>query len=151
EAGQGGAEARLLRAARDRRPGARPDLPARRLLGERVVRGPHMMPFGAMRAVNLVGDGVIYGSVGAVATDVVRGMLPPAIELLDHPLTPAGTHPVAHFFQKMIGTHMTVPTVLPILDYHEHITGIPFTAPRGAPRSGPCLFIPRLNLDDAVA
>jgi hypothetical protein len=110
-----------------------------------------MTPFGAMRSVNLVGGALIRLHLVVAPTDVVRRILPPELDLLEQALTPPGTHPIAHCFQQMQSAHMTIPTMMPLLTYYEHITGIPFTAPRGDPRQGPCLYMPRLHLDNAVA
>jgi hypothetical protein len=49
----------------------------------------------------------------------------------------------------MIRAHMTVPTLLPNMTYHEQILGVPYTyvAQGGA---GPFFFMPNLWLDDFV-
>ena len=103
-----------------------------------------------LRSINLVGDGVIRGVLLELPNETVRRFLPPGLELVAHAVTPRGTHPVLVFFQDMIGAHLTIPSLLPELTYHELIFGVPFTAPRGGSPEA-FFYIPRLLLTSQLA
>jgi hypothetical protein len=110
------------------------------------------LPYGF---INLVGDGHLRGTTLVLPTERVRHMLPHGLDLGEQQLTPKGTHPVVIFFYDMYRAHMTVPTLLPNMTYHENIVGIPFayTTPGFLEPyyAGPFFFMPRLNLDNYLA
>lgn len=114
-----------------------------------------MQPLTPLSYINLVGNGIIRGATLVMPSDYVRNLLPWGLELGAQDLTPPGTHPVSFFFQEMIRAHMTIPTLLPDMTYHEQIVGVPFTyVTRGYPGAGPLgpfFFMPNLYLDNVLA
>jgi hypothetical protein len=105
--------------------------------------------------VYLAGNGITRGVTLTLPTARVTGLLPYGLDLGEQDLTPPGTHPVVLFFHDMFRAHLTIPTLLPDLTYHEQTLGIPFSyVTRGLPRGGACgpfFFMARLFLDDVLA
>lgn len=114
-----------------------------------------MQPMTPLSYINLVGNGIIRGATIVLPSDTVRNLLPWGLDLAPQSLTPPGTHPVSLFFQEMVRAHMTIPTPLPNMTYHEQIVGVPFVnVTRGYPGSGPLgpfFFMPNLYLDNVLA
>lgn len=111
-----------------------------------------MQPVTPLSYINLVGGGIMRGANLELPAEVVRQLLPWGLELGEQHLTRPGYHPVTLFFQEMLRAHMTVPTLLPDMTYHEQILGIPFTyVTRGYPGAGPLgpfFYMPNLYLDN---
>ena len=101
-------------------------------------------------AINLVGNGVMRSATLSLPKADVLALLPYGLELGPQDLTAPDHHPVVLFFQEMIRAHMTIPTLLPNMTYHEQIVGIPFTyVTRGYPMScGPFFYMANLYLDE---
>lgn len=103
-------------------------------------------------AINLNGTGTMRGMTLALPTDRVRQLLPNGLEPGPQTVTPPGTHPVILLFNEMFRAHMSVPTLLPSLTYHEYSIGIPHAylstgaIQPGVP--GPYYFMPKLYLDN---
>ena len=86
-----------------------------------------MEPSFPYSAVNLVGDGIMRVVTIALPRAQVLDLLPHGLELGPQDLTAPGEHPVIFHFQEMLRAHMTIPSLLPNLTYHEQVVGIPFT------------------------
>lgn len=112
-----------------------------------------MQPATPWQFVQLVGDGDIRCATLVLPTPQVRALLPWGLDLEPQTLTPPGTHPVVMFFQDMLRAHMTVPTLLPSMSYHEQVVGIPFVRCQtvAGPVPGPFFYMPNLFLDDWLA
>jgi Acetoacetate decarboxylase (ADC) len=111
-----------------------------------------MEPVFPYNAVNLVGTGVMRAATIALPKADVLALLPYGLELGAQDLTAPDEHPVVLFFQEMIRAHMTIPTLLPNMTYHEQIVGIPFTyVTRGYPMPcGPFFYMANLYLDELL-
>jgi hypothetical protein len=83
---------------------------------------------------------------------VVESMLPYGFCLGPQTLTRKGTHPVVLFFQEMVRAHMTIPSLLPNMTYHEQIVGIPYTYVNSVlpwlRSPGPFFYMPNLFLSE---
>jgi hypothetical protein len=105
--------------------------------------------------IALVGHGELRVVCIPMPVEIVRNFLPYEMELGAQNVTPPGTHPVIFFFYDMYDAHMTIPTLLPNLTYHEQILGVPFTYVKAGYASidkvGPCFFMPQLYLNDYLA
>lgn len=113
-----------------------------------------MQPATPLSYINLVGNGIFRGATLVMPSDYVRNLLPWGLDLAPQDLTPPGTHPISFFFQEMVRAHMTIPTLLPNMTYHEQIVGVPFVnVTRGYPGGpyGPFFFMPNLFLDNFLA
>jgi len=115
-----------------------------------------MNPFNPYSYVSLNGHGTMRGLTLALPSEQVRQLLPYGLELGAQDVTPAGTHPVVVYFHDMFRAHMSIPSLLPSLTYHEHSLGVPFAyvTQRGqlsATSPGPYYFMPRLHLDSFLA
>jgi hypothetical protein len=115
-----------------------------------------MTPSNPFAAIHMSGDSTRRGVTLEVPKNRVRAFLPAGLELGDQNLTQTpGTHPVFLFFNDMFRLHLSVPTLIPSITYHELHVGIPFTylstgpVMPGAP--GPYYFMPRLYLDNLLA
>jgi hypothetical protein len=106
-------------------------------------------------AVNLNGDGVFRGVTLAAPIDSVRSLLPSGLALGEQSVTPSGTHPVIVSFNDLSRAQMSVPSLLPVLNYHEYTLGIPYSyiARGGMNRNtpGPYYYMPRLFLNSVLA
>jgi len=106
-------------------------------------------------AINLSGDGVFRGVTLAVPKARVEALLPPGLALGPHDVTPAGTHPVIFSFNDLTRAQMSVPSLLPVLNYNEYTMGIPYTfiARGGLNRNspGPYYYMPKLFLNSTLA
>lgn len=112
---------------------------------------PWLAPFSG---IQLTGDGIIRAATIVLPTEHVRTFLPYTLELGEQTMTPPGTHPVVMFFQEMVRAHMTIPTLLPNMTYHEYVMAVPFARVSGAGGLGsraPLQFMPRLFLSDWLA
>ncbi len=112
-------------------------------------------PYGYL---SLNGDGIMRGITLALPRHEVEGLLPYGLTLGEQRVTPDGTHPVIVLFNEMLRAHMSVPTGLPSLSYHEHSLGVPHCYLSGSARmfagltrGGPFYFQPRLHLDNFLA
>ena len=114
-----------------------------------------MNPFNPYDYVSLDGFGIMRGVTLALPSGQVSGVLPPGVVLGAQSVTPPGTHPVIVLFNRILGAHMSVPTLLPSLTYHELSVGVPFCYVTGTdtvrPGQGPFYFQPRLYLDSVLA
>lgn len=106
-------------------------------------------------AVNLGGEGVFRGVTLAVPKERVEALLPPGLALGEQTVTPAGTHPVIASFNDLTNARMSVPSLMPTLNYNEYTLGIPYSyitrsgLNRNSP--GPYYYMPRLFLDSMLA
>jgi hypothetical protein len=70
-------------------------------------------------------------------------------------VTPAGTHPVIASFNDLSRAQMSVPSLMPVLNYNEYTLGIPYTyiARGGLNRNspGPYYYMPKLFLNSTLA
>jgi hypothetical protein len=110
------------------------------------------LPFGG---IQLTGTALMRGVSLVLPTRAVMSILPHGMMLRPCPWTPHGTHPVILFFYDIFRAHMTVPTLLPNMTYHEQIVGVPFvdvcgTFPNLVP-GGPFFFMPQLLLTNELA
>lgn len=111
-----------------------------------------MTPPNPFAAINLNGESIMRGVTLALPDWRVRNLLPAGLDLGPQDVTPSGTHPVILLFNDLFRAHMSVPTLLPNLTYHEHTIGIPFSylssgsITPGHP--GPYYFMPKLYLDN---
>lgn len=117
-----------------------------------------MNPYNPYDYVSLNGDGIMRGVTLALPSDHVRGLLPHGLTLGEQSVTPPGTHPVIVLFNEMLRAHMSIPTGLPSLSYHEHSLGVPYSYLTGSTLlassfgdAGPFYFQPRLHLDNFLA
>jgi len=115
-----------------------------------------MNPFDPFDLVNLSGDGTMRNVTLALPRDRVRTLLPHGVELGPQEMTPPGTHPVILGFHDMFRLHLSVPSPLPSLTYHEHSVGIPYCHVAGGiagpyVSGGPYYFMPLLLLDSVLA
>lgn len=116
-----------------------------------TMMSPFLPWLAPLSAIQLVGDGVIRAATLVLPSERVRTFLPYTLELGEQTMTPPGTHPVVMFFQEMVRAHMTVPTLLPNMTYHEYVMAIPFTrvsAMGGLGSRAPLQFMPRLYLSE---
>lgn len=106
-------------------------------------------------AINLNGFGTFRGVTLAPPIELVRALMPPGLSLGDQTVTPFGTHPVIVSFNKLSDARMSVPSLLPTLNYREYTVGIPysFVSYGKAARDGlgPFYYMPRLLLDSMLA
>jgi hypothetical protein len=106
-------------------------------------------------AINLSGDGIFRGVTLAVPTARVEALLPPGLVLRAQSVTPAGTHPVIASFNDLSRAQMSVPSLMPVLNYNEYTLGIPYTyiARGGLNRNspGPYYYMPKLFLNSTLA
>ncbi|MEP6733532.1 MAG: acetoacetate decarboxylase family protein [bacterium] len=106
-------------------------------------------------AINLHGDGVFRGVTLAAPIESVESLLPSGLALGDQTVTPKGTHPVIVSFNDLSRAVMSVPTLLPVLNYHEYTLGIPYSyVSRGGMNRnspGPYYYMPRLYLNSVLA
>lgn len=102
--------------------------------------------------INLVGTGHFRAQTIPMKSEVVKSMLPWGMELGPQELTEPGYHPVTLFFQEMVRAHMSVPSPLPNMTYHEQILGFPFVyVTQGYPGMGalgPFYYMPNLFLSE---
>ena len=99
--------------------------------------------------VGYTGDGLTRGVTLALPASQVRNSLPPGLHFGEQHVTPPGTHPVILQFHDYTRCRLTVPTLLPHMQYREQTLSIPFTYVAGAAGSsaGPFVFMPHLYLD----
>ncbi|MEO5818042.1 MAG: acetoacetate decarboxylase family protein [Gemmatimonadaceae bacterium] len=106
-------------------------------------------------AINLGGNGVFRGVTLAVPKERVEALLPTGLALGEQSVTPAGTHPVIASFNDLTHAQMSVPSLMPVLNYNEYTLGIPYSyiARGGLNRNspGPYYYMPRLFLDSMLA
>lgn len=106
-------------------------------------------------AINLNGFGTFRGVTLAPPVAQVQALMPKGLALGEHRVTPAGTHPVIISFNKLSDARMSVPSLLPTLNYREYTVGIPYSfVSYGRPASdglGPFYYMPRLLLDSMLA
>jgi hypothetical protein len=106
-------------------------------------------------AINLGGDGVFRGVTLAVPKERVQALLPSGLVLGEQTVTPAGTHPVIASFNDLSHARMSVPSLMPTLNYNEYTLGIPYSyiARSGLNRNspGPYYYMPKLFLDSMLA
>jgi hypothetical protein len=111
----------------------------------------NLNPFSAVR---LKGNSTMRGVIVPLPTEQVRNFLPAGLELGDQTVTSPKTHPVMYFFNDIFRAHISIPTLIPNMTYHEHQIGVPFTYLSDGPvtsRSGPYYFMPKLYLDNLLA
>jgi hypothetical protein len=105
--------------------------------------------------ISLNGTGTMRGVTLELPSERVRELLPNGLELREQHVTKPGTHPVIVFFHDMFRAHMTIPSGLPNMTYHEHSLGVPYVdlAPSwfNPRRRGPFYFMPKLHLDNFFA
>lgn len=97
--------------------------------------------------MNLSGDSTMRGILIPLEMARVQALLPHGLKLGKQTLTPAGTHPVMLFFNDIFRGHLSIPTLIPNLTYHEFHIGIPFTYLAG---NGPYYYMARLYLDQLL-
>jgi hypothetical protein len=106
-------------------------------------------------AINLSGDGVFRGVTLAVPKARVEALLPPGLALGPQNVTATGMHPVIASFNDLSRAQMSVPSLLPVLNYNEYTLGIPYTfvARGGLNRNspGPYYYMPKLFLNSTLA
>lgn len=106
-------------------------------------------------AINLSGDGVFRGVTLSVPTALVTKLLPPGLALGAQGVTKPETHPVIVSYNELTRAQMSVPSLLPILNYYEYTLGIPYTfIARGGLNHnspGPYYFMPKLFLNSTLA
>jgi hypothetical protein len=106
-------------------------------------------------AINLGGDGVFRGVTLAVPKARVEALLPPGLALGPQDVTPPGTHPVIASYNDLTRAQMSVPSLLPVLNYNEYTLGIPYSyiARGGLNRNspGPYYYMPKLFLNSTLA
>ncbi len=106
-------------------------------------------------AINLNGFGTFRGVTLAPPTELVRALLPSGLALAEQTVTQAGTHPVIMSFNKLSDARMSVPTLLPTLNYREYTIGIPYTFVTHGNATGdglgPFYYMPRLLLNSMLA
>lgn len=106
---------------------------------------------GPLGNVELVGDGVIRAVTLEMPIETARSFLPYTLELAPQTMTRPGTHPIVMFFQEMVRAHMTVPSLLPNMTYHEYVLAVPHTRTTGAFGMGSSAhmqFMPKLYLSE---
>ncbi len=106
---------------------------------------------GPLGNVELVGDGLIRAVTLEMPIETARSFLPYTLELAPQTMTKPGTHPVVMFFQEMVRAHMTIPTLLPNMTYHEYVLAVPHTRTTGAFGMGSSAhlqFMPKLLLSE---
>lgn len=110
---------------------------------------------GPWNSVELVGDGVMRVIPLEMPIETVRSFLPYTLDLAPQTMTRPGTHPVVMFFQEMVRAHMTIPSLLPNMTYHEYVFAVPHTVPNGAfggvfgaPTKTHLQFMPKLLLSE---
>lgn len=105
--------------------------------------------------VSLNGQGTMRGVTVEVPTEQAQRLLPHGLELGVQDITRPGYHPLILFFHDMFKAHMSIPSPLPSLTYHEHSLGVPFCYVRSGATStggsGPFYFMPTLHLDSFLA
>jgi hypothetical protein len=99
--------------------------------------------------VGYTGDGLTRGVTLALPTAQVRSFLCPGLQIGEQQVTPPGTHPVILQFHDYSRCRLSVPTLLPDMQYREQTLSIPFTYVTGAAgaNAGPYVFMPQLYLD----
>jgi hypothetical protein len=99
--------------------------------------------------VGYTGDGLTRGVTLALPAPQVRNLLPPGLHLGEQHVTPPGTHPVIFQFHDYSRCRLSVPTLLPDMQYREQTLSIPFTHVAGAAGAsgGPFVWMPQLFLD----
>lgn len=106
-------------------------------------------------AINLNGFGTFRGVTLAPPIALVQALMPAGLSLGEQHVTPAGTHPVIISFNKLRDARMSIPSLLPTLNYREYTVGIPysFVSYGRAARDGlgPFYYMPRLLLDSMLA
>jgi hypothetical protein len=114
-----------------------------------------MNPFDPANVVNLSGTGTMRGVTLALPTRTVRDLVPNGLELGSQSITPPGTHPVMLGFHDIFRLHLSIPSLLPNMTYHEHSVGIPFCYTANSPlwggSAGPYFYMPTLRLDNVLA
>ncbi len=106
-------------------------------------------------AINLSGDGVFRSVTLAVPNARAEALLPPGLALGSQTVTPPGTHPVIASYNDLSRAQLSVPSLLPMLNYNEFTLGIPHTyiARGGLNRNspGPYYYMPKLFLNSTLA
>jgi hypothetical protein len=97
--------------------------------------------------MNLSGDSTMRGVLLSREIACVQDLLPRGLKLGKQTLTGSGTHPVMLFFNDVFRGHLSIPTLIPNLTYHEFHIGIPFTYLAG---NGPYYYMARLYLDQLL-
>ena len=114
-----------------------------------------MNPFNPYSYVSLNGDALTRGVTLALPREQVHALLPYGLQLGPQRVTPHGTHPVMLLYHQISRVHMSIPTLLPSLAYHEHIIAVPYCyltlGKIDAHTPGPFMFEPRLYLDSVLA
>jgi hypothetical protein len=109
-----------------------------------------MVPTSPYDLVSLDGYAIMRGVTLSLPSEQVRRLLPAGLALGPQRVTAPGTHPVILLFNQLFDAHLTVPSLLPKLSYHEHTIGIPSCYLTGSGR-GPFYFMPALYLDSFLA
>lgn len=109
-----------------------------------------MVPTSAYDFVSLDGYAIMRGVTLSLPSEQVRQLLPAGLELGPQRVTAPGTHPVILLFNQLFNAHLTVPSLLPKLNYYEQTIGIPCCYLSGSGR-GPFYFMPALYLDSFLA
>lgn len=105
-------------------------------------------------AFDLQGECLMRARLIALPKHRVRQMLPAGLELGPYPADlgiDPGSHPVILCFNDVYRAHLSFPSLIPSMTYHEFDIGVPYTyLSAGGVQSnanGPYYFMPRLWLD----